>query len=135
MECAKECYTLWAMNHMRNPGSMRAALRLIDSCSHNDEYEDAERYAREAYFMIAEMTDNFIPSDQQPGFLADVSYYLARAIYELAMADGISPEGKKKEGKEAIILARKALELFTQLYGTEHANGRTCRYTGLFQRR
>ena len=121
MECAEECYTLWAMNHLRNPGSMRAALSLIESCIHNGEYEDAERYARHAYFMIAEMTDNFIPIDQRPRFLAEGSYYLARAIFHLADAGGIPPEGKQKAGEEAIMLARKALELYIQLYGTESA--------------
>ena len=122
MECAKECYTLWAMNHMRNPGSMDAALHLIQSCIHNKEYEDAERYARHAYFMIAEMTDNFIPLDQRPHFLADASYWLAEAIYELAVAGGIPPEEKQKAGMEAIELARKALEMYTHLEGIESAN-------------
>ena len=119
MECAEERYTLWAMNHMRNPGSICAALRLIQSCLHNEEYEDAEHYARHAMFMINEMTDNFIPSDERPAFLADASYWLARAIHELAKAGGIPPEGKQKAGEEAIELARKALELHTQLHGTE----------------
>ena len=50
-ECAEERYTLWAMNHIRNAGSMRAALDLIQSCIHTGEYEDAEHYARHAYFM------------------------------------------------------------------------------------
>ena len=120
-ECIKECYTLWAMNHMRNPGSMKAALALIQSCIHNKEYEDAEHYARHAYFMIAEMTDNFIPSDQQPRFLADVSHWLAISIHRLARAGGIPPERKQKAGEEAIALARKALEIYTQLCGTESA--------------
>ena len=123
MECAKERYTLWAMNHLRHPGSMRAALGLIESCLHNEEFEDAERYARHAYFMIAEMTDNFIPADEQPQFLADVSYYLARAIYRLAEAGGIPPEEKQKVGEEATELARKALEIHTKLHGTECADG------------
>ena len=122
MECIKECYTLWAMNHMRNPGSMSAALGLIESCIHNEEYEDAERYAREAYFMIAEMTDNFIPIDQRQRFLADGSYWLAEAIAALARAGGITPEAKQKAGEEAIALARMALEIHTQLFGTENAN-------------
>ena len=110
------------MNHMRNPGSMRAALSLIQSCLHNNEYEDAERYARHAYFMIAEMTDNFIPTDEQPFFLAHVSYWLARAILGSTVAGGIPPEGKQKAGEEAIVLARKALELRTQLYETDNDN-------------
>ena len=119
MECAEEKYTLWAMNQMRNPGSINAALALIQSCLLNEQYEDAEHYARHAMFMINDMTDNFIPSDQRPRYLADGSYWLARAIDELAMAGGIPPEGKQKAGEEAIELARKALELHTQLYGTE----------------
>ena len=121
LECIKECYTLWAMNHLRHPGSMRAALHLIQSCLHNKEFEDAEHYARHAYFMIAEMTDNFIPVDQQPRFLADVSYYLAQAIFYLAKSGGIPPEAKQKAGEEAIAHARKALEIHTQLHGTESA--------------
>ena len=117
-ECIKECYT---MNHMRNPGSMRAALGLIESCIHNREYEDAEHYARHAYFMIAEMTDNFIPSDQRSHFLADASHWLAQAILFLAKSGGIPSEGKKKAGEEAIEHASKALELQTQVHGTESA--------------
>ena len=121
LECIKECYTLWAMNHLRNPGCMRAALGLIQSCIHNKEFEDAELYAREAYFMVVEMTDNFIPSNQQPQFLADVTYWLGRAIQELAQHSAIPPAEKQKAGEEAIPLVRKALELNTQLHGTESA--------------
>ena len=119
LECIKECYTLWAMNHMRNPGSMSAALHLIQSCIHNKEFEDAEHYARHAYFMIAEMTDNFIPADQRPKFLAEVSHWLASSLHALAENGGIPPEGKQKAGEEAIELARKALEIHTQLHGIE----------------
>ena len=123
MKCIKECYTLWAMNHLRHPGSMNAALLLIQSCLHNNEYEDAERYARHAYFMIAEMTDNFIPSDERPWFLAQGSYWLARAILALAVTGGIPPEEKQKAGEEAIELARKAVEVHTQLSsGTENVD-------------
>ena len=119
MECAEECYTLWAMNQMRNPGSIKAALHLIQSCLHNEEYEDAEHYARHAMFMINDMTDNFIPSDQRSSFLADGSYYLARAILHLAGAGGIPPAEKQKAGEEAIVLARQALEIHTRLYGAQ----------------
>ena len=111
--------TLWAMNQMRHPGSMRAALGLIQSCIHNGEFEDAEHYARHAMFMINDMTDNFIPADQQPRFLAQGSYWLARAIFHWAKAGGIPPEEKQKAGEEAIALARQALEIHTQLFGTE----------------
>ena len=121
MECIKECYTLWAMNHMRNPGSMRAALALIESCIHNKEYEDAEHYARHAYFMIAEMTDNFIPPDERPKFLAEGSFYLAYAILSFARDGGIPPDEKQKAGEEAIELGRKALEIRIQLHGSEHS--------------
>ena len=71
MVCAEERYTLWAMNHMRHPGSLYAAMALIQSCLHIKEFKDAVLYAREAMFMINEMTDNFIPVHQRPRFLAD----------------------------------------------------------------
>ena len=122
LECIKECYTLWAMNHLRNPGSIYAALQLIQSCIHNKKFEDAEHYARHAYFMIAEMNDNFIPADQQPRFLADGSFWLAQAIFHLATAGGIPPEEKQKAGEEAITHARQALEIHTQLFGAESAD-------------
>ena len=118
-ECAEERYTLWAMNQMRNPGSIYAAFALIQSCIHNGEYEDAEHYARHAMFMINDMADNFIPSDQRPKFLAQGSYYLAQAIYRLALAGSIPPAEKQKAGEEAIALARQALELRTQVCGAE----------------
>ena len=121
MECIKECYTLWAMNQIRNPGSITAALGLIRSCINNGEYEDAEHYARHAMFMINDMTDNFIPSDLRPQFLAEGSRYLAMAIYKLAEAGGIPPDDKQKAGEEAIALARQALQIRTQVHGTESA--------------
>ena len=118
---AEERYTLWAMNQMRHPGSIRAALGLIQSCLHNKEFVDAEHYARHAMFMINDMADNFIPADQRSRFLADGSYYLASAIHQLAEAGGIPPEEKQKAGEDAIASARQALELHTRLFGTESA--------------
>jgi hypothetical protein len=101
---------------------MHAALALIQSCLHNEEYEDAEHYARHAYFMIAEMADNdFIPADQRSRFHAEVSYYLSQAIYRWTEAGGIPPEEKQKAGEEAIELAREALRLYTQVHGAESA--------------
>ena len=122
LECAEERYTLWAINHLRNSGSMLAAMQLIQSCLHNNKYEDAERYARHAMFMINDMTDNFIPVNERDHANADVSYYLAKAILALAKADVIPPEQKQKAGEEAIALLRKALELHTQLRGTEDSD-------------
>ena len=120
MECAEENYTLWAMNHLRHPGSMLAAFALIESCIHNEEFEDAHNYAHHAMFMINDMTDNFIPSDQRSRFLADASYWLARSIHEYAQAGGIPPKEKQKAGQEAVELARQALKLRTQIYKTEN---------------
>ena len=120
-ECAEERYTLWAMNQMRNPGSINAACALIESCNHNEEYEDAEHYARHAMFMINDMADNFIPADQRSLFLAEGSYYLAVTILRLTQIGGIPPEEKQKAGKEAIELARQALKLHTQMHGIESA--------------
>ena len=118
-EIAEERYTLWAMNHLRNPGSIYAAFALIRSCVDNKQFEDALIFSREAMFMISDMADNFIPADKQPEFLADGSYYLALALFRLSLAGGIPPEEKQKAGEEAIKLARKALGLHTRLNGIE----------------
>ena len=126
MECAEECYTMWAMNHMRNPGSIKAALGLIESCLRNEEFEDAEHYARHAMFMINDMADNFIPSEMRPQFLARGSRDLALAIYHLAAAGGIPAAEKQKAGEEAIVLARQALKIFTQLHGAESRDAGSC---------
>ena len=122
MEYAKECYTLWAMNHLRNPGTIRAALILIQCCVHNGELEDAERCARHTYFMIAEMTDNFIPADQLQELLADVSHWLAVTIFHFAKSGGIPPEEEQKAGEEAITRAREAMDIHTRLHGTESSD-------------
>ena len=121
-ECAEERYTLWAMNQMRNPGSINAALFLIQSCLHNEEYEDAERYARHAMFMINDRTDNLIPVDQRPRFLAKGSYLLSQALFQLARTGSIPPAQQQKAGEEAITLARQALELHIEVRGTESAD-------------
>ena len=115
MECAKERYTLWSMNHMRNSGTIFAIFSLIQSFLNNDEYEEAERCARHAMFMIDEMTDNFIPANERTRFLAEGSYWLARAIHDLAKTGGIPPEEMKKAGEEAMVHVRQASELNTQL--------------------
>ena len=69
--------------------------------------------------MIVNDNDGIIPSDQRESLLADGSYWLSRATFFLAQAGGIPPEEKQKAGEEAIALARKALEIHTQLEGTE----------------
>ena len=119
LECIQECFTLWIMNHLRNPGSVHVSLLLIQCYINNKKFETAEQYARETYAVIAELTDNFIPADQRLKFLANGSYWLAVAIYRLTEAGGIPSEEKQKAGEESITLARKALELQIQLDGTE----------------
>ena len=122
LECAKERYTLWAMNHMRNPRMFTAAFALIESCLHNQEYGDAALYAHTAHEMIVNDADGIVPSDQRESLLALGSYWLSVATMKLAQAGGIPPEEKQKAGEEAIALARKALEIHTQLHGTESAH-------------
>ena len=108
-------------SHVRNPRMFNAAFALIESCLHNNEFEDAALYAHTAYEMVVNDADGIIPSDQRESLLADGSYWLSRATFFLAQAGGIPPEEKQKAGEEAIALARKALEIHTQLHGTESA--------------
>ena len=121
LECAKEHYTLWAMNHMRNPGMFDAAFGLIQSCIHNREFEDAALYAHTAHEMVLNDADGIIPSDQRQKLLARGSYWLSQATLFLAQAGGIPPAEMQKAGEEAIAHARKALEIHTQLHGTGSA--------------
>ena len=118
MENAKERYTMWAMTNIRNPRSIWAAFDLIDCCIQMKEYVDAELFASTAYEIINERTDNIIPMDQQQEILARGARYLALATYELARNGGTAPEAKQAAGVKATALAREALEVSTQLFGS-----------------
>ena len=119
MESAKERYTLWVMDDIRNPNTSWAAFDLIECCLQINEYVDAERFARTAYQSINERTDNIIPLDERQQFLARGAHLLGRATYELAKAGGIAPEAKQEAGIKAIALLREALEINTRFFGTE----------------
>ena len=118
LECAKERYSLWAAGNMRHHGMLNAAFPLIDALIHNKEFEQAELIARTAYEMIINDVDNIIPEGQRRQFIAEGSQFLARATYRLAVSGGIAPEKKQKAGEKAIMLAREALEIQSQLHGT-----------------
>ena len=119
MPFIEECYTLWAMNHIRNPASIKVAVQLIESCLNIGDFEDALRYSHHAIFMIDDMTDNFIPVDKRPPLLATASCLLAQSIFRMAEAGRIPPGEKQKAGEDAIASAHRALEIHTQLYGIE----------------
>ena len=119
LECAKERYGVWAM---RKPGMIFAAFTLIDSLIHNKEYINAEFIASTVYLMIIDKKEenmNDLPEDQRQSFLAHGSRYLALTTRWLAGIEGMTPEQQQKAGKKAIMLARKAMEIQSQLHGTE----------------
>ena len=119
LECAKEWYCLWNTKPT-DVGAINAALYLIESCIQNNEYADAHLYASTLYEIINHKHDNKIPDDQRQRFIAKGAYYLALTTLRLAQDGGIPAEKKQKAGQEAIALARRALEIHTQLYGTEN---------------
>ena len=118
LECAKEWYCLWNTKPT-DVGAIRAAFALIHCCTKNKEHEDAQLYASTLYEIINHKHDNKIPEDQRQHYIAKGAYYLAQATLHLAQDGGIPPEDKQKAGQEAIALARRALEIHTQLCGTE----------------
>ena len=63
----------------------------------------------------------YIPGNLQQPFLASAAHLFALATLELAITGDIPPEEKHESGQEAIVLARKALEIYTptQLFGTQ----------------
>ena len=107
------------MNHIRNPKMFDAAFALIQSCVHNEQYEDALLYAHTAHEMVSNDADGIIPSGQREPLLAEGSHWLASTTFNLAESGGIPPEEKHKAGEKAIALAHQALEIYTQLHGTE----------------
>ena len=124
LECAKEWYCLWNTKPT-DVGAIDAAFFLIQSCLNNNEYADAVLYASTLYEIINHKHDNKIPDDQRQRYIADGAYSLAQATLRLAKDGGIPPEEKQKAGQEAIALARRALEIHTQLYGTESGKAAT----------
>ena len=121
LECAKEWYCLYLTKHT-HPPAIEASFALIESCLHNKEYFDAELYARTTWETITLSRDSHIPDDRRQWFTAKGAYYLAFAMLALAQDGDIPPEENQAVGQEAITLARRALEIRTQLNGLEHAN-------------
>ena len=127
LECTKEWYNLWAMERgPAHPNTIEAAFSLIECLIHNDEFVDAELFARTLWEILNSSTHHFeedrIPDDQRQKYLARGAMEYARAIARLAEAGGIPSEKKKRRGEEAIALARRSLEMCTQLYGAESAD-------------
>ena len=129
LECAEERYSLWAAGHMRNPLMLEAAFPLIEGLCHTRDFQQAILIARTAYDMIINDTDNMIPADHHPFLLAQASEYLAQAIFGMAQSGGIPQKEKQKAGEEAIALARKALELHTELQGADSYQVAKCSNT------
>jgi len=121
LECAKERYCMYLTCHT-HPPAIDASFYLIESCIHNKEYEDAELYARTTWETITLSNDSHIPDNQREYFTATGAYYLAKAMLHLAQSLDIPPEANRTAGQEAIGLAGRALEINTQLHGTEDQN-------------
>ena len=117
-ECAKEWYCIWNTKPT-DVGAIRAVFQLISSSMQNYEFADAQLYASTLYEIINHKHDNKIPEDQRQRYIAKGAYYLAQATLQLAKNGGIPPEEKQKAGQKVIALARRALEMHTQLYGAE----------------
>ena len=120
LECAKEWYCLWNTKPT-DMGAIDAAFALIQSCMANNEYADAHLYASTLWEIINHKHDNKIPDDQRQRYIAKGAYHLAQAMLRLAKAGGIPPAEKQQTGQEAIALLRRAMEIHTQMYGTERS--------------
>ena len=85
----------------------------------NKEYFDAALYARTLWETITMSRDSHIPDSKREDFTARGALELARALHQLAAHGDMPAEEQQETGKEAIMLARKALEIATQVYGAE----------------
>ena len=86
----------------------------------NKEYFDAALYARTLWETITLSRDSHIPEHLREQFTARGAIELARSLLRLAEDGGMPPEERREAGKEAIMLARRALEIRTQLQGAEN---------------
>ena len=118
LESAKERYCLYLTKHT-HPPAIIASFAVIESCIHNKEYFDAALYARTLWETITMSCDSHIPDNLREQFTARGAKELARALHALAQHGGMPVEEKQQTGKEAIMLARRALEIDTQVNGAE----------------
>ena len=120
LECAKEWYCLYPTNHT-HPPAIEASFAVIQSCIFNKEFFDAALYARTLWETITLSRDSHIPDNLRERFTARGAHELARATFHLAQSGGIPEEEQQEAGVEVIMLARRALEINTQLRGAEDA--------------
>ena len=79
----------------------------------------AALYARTLWETITLSQDSHIPEYLQQPFIARGAMELARSLWQSAENGGIPPEEQRETGVEAIMLARRALEIYTEVYGAE----------------
>ena len=93
--------------------------RPIQSLIHSQKYADAEKCAYNLWEILNtnNHVDNELPSGERESYIARGAQYYAQAIFRLGDSGVIPPGEKEKAGEDAIMLARKAMELNTQLYG------------------
>ena len=121
LECAKEWYCLYLTKHT-HPPAIIAGFALIESCIHNNQFFDAVLYARTTWETLTLSRDSHIPEGQQQWFTAKGAYQLANAILHFSMDEDIPLEKQQESRREAIMLARKAMEIHTQMHGAESAD-------------
>ena len=122
LECTTERYNMWASTYRRNPKTIVASFSLIDGLINNEEYDKAHLIAATVYEQTTHPMTNDIPEHLEQSLLAMGSYFYVRATLLLAQAGSIPSEEKEKVGEEAIALARKAMQIDTQLHGIESLN-------------
>ena len=122
LESVTERYQLWAMGRgPAHPKTITAAFQLIESLIHNQKYADAEKCAFNLWEILNtnNHVDNDIPAGERESYIARGAQYYAQATFRLADSGGIPPNEKQQAGEEAITLARRAMEINIQLYGTD----------------
>ena len=122
LECATERYNMWASTYRRNPLTIVVSFALIEGLINNDAFDKAHLIAGTVYEQTTHPMTNDIPEELQQMLLADGSFYYVRATLSLAQAGGIPPEEMQKVGEEAIAVARKAMQIHTQLHGIDSVN-------------
>ena len=70
-------------NKCTDPPALDAAFALIESCLHNNAFDDAVFYAGSLWEIINHKHDNKIPENDRPQYIARSAKYLAQATWQV----------------------------------------------------
>ena len=98
-------------------GAIIAAFALIDSCMHNNEFEDAHLYASTLWEIINHK-HNKIPEDQRQLYIVDGAYFLATTTLYSDLCIAETLDHFHDFGEEVLRLFEQAIANDARVFGS-----------------